>query len=174
MKKSYLLVLLLASGLLLSACSKTDNKPSVEASAQIGQIAPDFTLKDVSGRDTPLSAYKGKVVLLEFWATWCPPCKASIPDLIALQKKYHDRGFTVLGVSMDTDSDVAAKVSRFSSSHGITYPVLIADDDVPKTYHVMSIPVSFLLARDGTIMESYVGYADSFNEKISAEIEKLL
>jgi peroxiredoxin len=174
MTKTYLLLFLWALGLALSSCSKNDSKPAVEASAQIGRIAPDFTLKDVSGKDISLSSYKGKVVLLEFWATWCPPCKASVPDLIALQKKYYERGFTVLGVSMDTDSDVAAKVSRFSASHEINYPLLIANDDVPKTYHVMSIPVTFLLAKDGTIMESYVGYAGTFGEKISAEIEKLL
>jgi thiol-disulfide isomerase/thioredoxin len=116
----------------------------------------------------------GKVVLLEFWATWCPPCKESIPELVELDKKYRERGFTVLGISLDTDSDAAAKVARFSSSHGITYPVLIADETVSMTYKVMSIPTSFLIGKDGTIIASYIGYFEDYGKKVSTDIEKHL
>ena len=94
--------------------------------------------------------------------------------MVELQKKYQEKGFTVLGVSIDTDSDAAAKVAEFSSSHGITYPVLIADEAVPMTYNVMSIPTSFLISRNGTVISSYIGYFDDYSKKISAEIEKHL
>jgi peroxiredoxin len=174
MKNTYLLLLLWVLCLVPLSCSRTDNKTEIQSSAKVGGSAPDFTLKDISGRDTALSAYKGKVVLLEFWATWCPPCKAAIPELVALQDKYHERGFTVIGVSMDSDSDAAAKVSEFSSSHRINYPLVIANDDVPNSYNVMSIPASFLIGRDGTIIESYMGYSDDFGKTVSARIEKLL
>jgi peroxiredoxin len=165
-------------GLVLSSCSRTDTaskgRAGEEPSAQVGGSAPDFTLKDVSGKDTPLSSFRGKVVLLEFWATWCPPCKAAVPELKELHGKYHDRGFAVVGVSVDADSGAAAKVAQFSSSYNINYPLLIANDKVTRAYSVMSIPVSFLISKDGTIVESYVGYADNFGQKVSARVEKLL
>lgn len=174
MGKSCFIVLAVAVSLIICSCGKKNDKPGADSSVQIGSTAPDFVLKDVSGKDTTLSSYKGKVVLLEFWATWCPPCKASIPDLVELQKKYRDKGFTVLGVSIDTDSDAAEKVAQFASSHGITYPVLIADEAVPMTYNVMSIPTSFLVSRNGTVISSYKGYFDDYSKKVSADIEKHL
>ena len=91
MKNAYLLMLLCALCLATFSCSRTDNKTDGHSSAAVGGSAPAFTLKDISGNDTALSAYKGKVVLLEFWATWCPPCRAAVPELVALQKKYHER-----------------------------------------------------------------------------------
>jgi len=173
-KKPYLILLVVTLSLVVCACGKKDNKPAAESSVQIGSTAPDFVLKDVAGKDTTLSSYKGKVVLLEFWATWCPPCKAAIPEMVVLQKKYYEKGFTVLGVSLDTDSEVAAKVAQFSSSHGITYPVLIADEAVPMTYMVMSLPTSFLISKEGTIIATYIGYFDDYSMKVSSEIEKHL
>jgi peroxiredoxin len=174
MGKSYFILFAVAVSLVICSCSKKNDKTVADSSVQIGSTAPDFMLTDVAGNNTTLSSYKGKIVLLEFWATWCPPCKASIPDMVELQKKYQDKGFTVLGVSIDTDSDAAAKVAEFSSSHGITYPVLIADEAVPMTYNVMSIPTSFLISRNGTVISSYIGYFDDYSKKISAEIEKHL
>jgi peroxiredoxin len=174
MGKSYFILLTVAVSLVTCSCGKKYDKTVADSSVQIGSTAPDFMLKDVAGNNTALSFYKGKIVLLEFWATWCPPCKASIPDMVELQKKYQERGFTVLGVSIDTDSDAAAKVAQFSSLHGITYPVLIADEAVPMTYNVMSIPTSFLISRNGTVISSYIGYFDDYSKKISAEIEKHL
>jgi len=174
MGKLYFILLTVAVSLLTCSCDKINDKPAAESSVKIGSTAPDFILKDVVGKNTALSSYKGKLVLLEFWATWCPPCKASIPDMVELHNKYQEKGFTVLGVSIDSDSDAAAKVAQFSLSYGITYPVLIANEAVPVTYKVMSIPTSFLISRDGIVISSYIGYFDDYGKKVSAEIEKHL
>jgi len=174
MIKSYVILLALAISLAICACNNKSDKPAADSSVEVGSSAPDFTLKDITGKNTTLSSYKGKLVLLEFWATWCPPCKASIPDMVELHKKYQEKGFTVLGVSIDTDSDAAAKVAQFSSSNGITYPVLIADEAMPLTYNVMSVPTSFLISRDGIVISSYIGYFDDYSKKVSADIEKHL
>ncbi len=176
MKQKTLLVFVCVFCLVIASCSKNDGTPDTDSGspAQVGNLAPDFTLQDVSGAAASLSSYRGKVVLLEFWASWCPPCKAALPDLIALQEKYHARGFTVIGVSLDYGSDVAAKVAKFSSENNINYPLLIADDSVSRMYNVMSIPVSFLINKDGIIMEQYIGYSYDFHNNVSAHIEKLL
>ena len=174
MNKSYLNLLVIALALVAVACSKTDSKLPAESSAEINDAAPDFTLKDLTGRNISLSDYKGKVVLLEFWATWCPPCKASVPALVALHKKYEQQGFIVVGVSIDSDSDASEKVRQFSASHNINYPVLLANETTPKLYNVISIPTSFLIGKDGNIADIYRGYSEAFDSKISARVEKLL
>ena len=174
MEKSYLLLLFFALGLIVVGCSKTDSKSPAESSAEINTAAPDFTLRDLSGRYISLSDYKGRVVLLEFWATWCPPCKASVPALIELHKKYEQQGFIVVGVSMDTDSDSPEKVRQFSASNNINYPVLVGNERTPKLYNVISIPTSFLIGKDGNIVDIYKGYSKAFDNNVSAQIEKLL
>ncbi len=174
MRKSFFLLLVAVIGLSICSCGKKSESPVADSSVTVGSMAPDFSLKDVEGNSRALSSFKGKIILLEFWATWCPPCKASIPDMMELQKKYQEKGFTVLGVSIDSDSDASAKVAQFLASYGITYPVLIADETVPMTYNVMSIPTSYLISRNGTVIASYRGYFDDYSKKISAEIEKHL
>lgn len=174
MKKSYLFLLFIALVLFAMACNKTDSKSPAGSSAEINAVAPDFTLKDLSGRYISLSDYNGKVVLLEFWATWCPPCKASVPALIELNRKYEQKGFIVVGVSIDTDSDASEKVRQFSASHNISYPVLLANETTPKLYNVISIPTSFLIGKDGKIVDIYKGYSEAFTNKVSAQIEQLL
>lgn len=174
MEKSYLLLLFFALDLIVVGCSKTDSKSPAESSAEINAAAPDFTLRDLSGRYISLSDYKGRVVLLEFWATWCSPCKASVPALIELHKKYEQQGFIVVGVSMDTDSDSPEKVRQFSASNNINYPVLVGNERTPKLYNVISIPTSFLIGKDGNIVDIYKGYSKAFDNNVSAQIEKLL
>ncbi len=174
MKKYYFLFLLFALGLVVAACSKTDTTSPAGLPAERNAVAPDFALKDLTGRTISLSEYKGQVVLLEFWATWCPPCKASVPALVELTRKYGQKGFIVIGVSIDTDSDASEKVRQFSATHNINYPVLMANETISKTYNVMSIPTSFLIGKDGKIIDIFKGYSEEFDHKISAQIEKLL
>ena len=175
MKKSCLLCFFfIGLGLVAVACSKKDGKSPAGSYAELNAAAPDFTLKDISGRNISLFDYKGKVVLLEFWATWCTPCKASVPALVALNRKYEQKGFIVLGVSIDTDSDASEKLRQFSASHNITYPVLLANEVTPKLYNVISIPTSFLIGKDGKIVDIYRGYSEAFTKKVSAQIEQLL
>jgi len=174
MKKSYLLLLFFALGIFVVACSRTDSNSPTRSSAVLNAVAPDFTLQDISGRNISLSDYKGKVVLLEFWATWCPPCNASVPALVELTRKYEQKDFIVIGVSIDSDSDASEKVRKFSSSHNINFPVLLANETTAKIYNVISIPTSFLIGKDGKIADIYKGYSEAFDNNVSAQIEKLL
>jgi cytochrome c biogenesis protein CcmG, thiol:disulfide interchange protein DsbE len=159
------------------SCSKkhegADNKPL--ASAQAGGVAPDFRLQDLKGSDITLSQFKGKVVLLEFWATWCPPCRATIPELVSIQQKYKDRDFVVLGISIDDEgADLRTELLNFSREFHINYPVLMGSEAVEREYKVWSIPRSFLIDKEGRIRDSYSGYIDQYESKVSAEVERLL
>src|SRR5690348_13547526 len=87
--------------------------------------APDWHLSDVDGKPVKLSDFKGKVVILDFWATWCPPCRAEIPEFVAIQKKYADKGFTVIGISLDQQG--ASVVKSFMNQLGMNYPVVIGN-----------------------------------------------
>jgi peroxiredoxin len=172
LKKYFYVVFCLLSCLLLFSCNSNDTK--VDVPAGIGDLAPAFSLKGIAGSTVNLSAYENKVVLLEFWATWCPPCKASVPELIEIQKRYEAKEFTVIGISVDHAQNLSNHLNEFSRAYHINYPVLIGNDDVARKYNVTSIPVSFLIDKKGKIINSYVGYTDNFVEKISAQIEKII
>jgi peroxiredoxin len=172
LKKYFYVLFCLLSCLLLFSCNSNDTK--VDVPAGIGDLAPAFSLKDIAGSTVNLSAYENKVILLEFWATWCPPCKASVPELIEIQKRYEAKEFTVIGISVDHAQNLSNHLNEFSRAYHINYPVLIGNDDVARKYNVTSIPVSFLIDKKGKIINSYVGYTDNFVEKISAQIEKII
>jgi thiol-disulfide isomerase/thioredoxin len=123
---------------------------------QTDTVAADFTLQDMSGKNVKLSDYKGKVVLLEFWATWCPPCRASAPGLEKLHKNYKDKGLVVLTVSMDEGG--WDEVRSFITEYGITYAVLKGTEDVAVQYQVRSIPLLLILNREGKISKRYLGF----------------
>jgi len=117
--------------------------------------APDFTLKDVNGNDVKLSDYKGKVVVLNFWATWCPPCRKEIPDFIELQKTYEAQGLQFIGIALDDEG--LPKVQAFLKTLPIPYPTLIADKNVVQKYGEMNaIPVTYLIDRKGVIRTRFV------------------
>jgi cytochrome c biogenesis protein CcmG/thiol:disulfide interchange protein DsbE len=123
------------------------------------KTAPAFTLKDADGKKVSLADYRGKVVLLDFWATWCGPCQLEIPWFVDLQRKNKDRGFTVLGVSMDDDGWDA--VSPFLKRLGVNYRVLLGDDVTAQLYGgVDALPTTFLIDRAGRIAAVYVGLSD--------------
>lgn len=142
--------------------------------AQTANTAPDFVLKDIEGNNVQLSHYRGKMVVVEFWATWCPPCKATIPGLIAVQEKYAGKGLVVLGVSIDEGDDIRSKLSAFSKEHKINYPVLFGSEEVSRAYGVMSIPATFLVGKDQKIISAYKGYVDGLENIISQQIDKNL
>ena len=133
---------------LLAGC--TDKSAPSDVSS-----APDFTLQDMTGKSVKLSDYKGKVVLLGFWATWCPPCRASVPGLEKLHKTYKDKGLAVLAVSMDQDG--WDEVKSFISEYGITYTVLKGTDDVAAQYQMRSIPMLLVLDKEGKRVKRYLG-----------------
>ncbi len=118
--------------------------------------APEFNLPDIHGNNVALSQFRGKVVLLNFWATWCPPCRKEIPDLIELHNQYGGQGFAVLGISLDEDG--ARAVRPFAAEHGINYPLLLGNEKVVADYgNFLGIPTSFLIDRGGRIVKSYEG-----------------
>lgn len=128
----------------------------------------DFTLTDMNGEKVDLRQYEGKPVLLNFWATWCGPCKFEIPAFVALQDKYRDEGFTVLGVSVD---DPAPALRSFAAEYKMNYPVLMADDAIQEAYGpIFAIPVSFFIKKDGMICKKHFGPAtkEQFEEDVRA------
>ncbi|HET9088465.1 MAG TPA: TlpA disulfide reductase family protein [Acidobacteriaceae bacterium] len=130
---------------------RVDDSPTAQGLSDLrGKPAPEFTLKTPDGKTVSLADYKGKAVLLNFWATWCGPCKLEMPWLIELQKKYAAQGFTVLGVS--EDDGPAKQVADFASKMGIDYPIVISDDKLNKAYGgVDYLPTSYYIGRDGKI-----------------------
>lgn len=132
-----------------------------------------FTIKDMNGQDVRLSDYKGKVILLNFWATWCGPCKVEIPEFVELQAAYKDKGFVVLGISTD---DSPEQLRAFARQMKMNYPVLVGNnrsDITDDAYGPMwGIPVSFLIAKNGTICRKYMGIAT--REQLEREITTLL
>jgi len=122
--------------------------------------AADFSLKDLDGRMVSLSHFKGKVVLVNFWATGCPACRAEIPDFIAMHKKYKSKGFEIISISLDDATTSAGKkiLADFVKRAGITYPVLISNNAVCKDYGgIYYIPASFLVDSKGNIIKRYIG-----------------
>ena len=130
----------------------------------------DFKVKDMHGADVRLADYKGKVILLNYWATWCGPCKVEIPDLVALQSEYKDKGFVVLGVSQDDDPET---LRAFAGSYKMNYPVLVGRD-VPELLDAQGplwgLPTSYVIGRNGAVCKKHIGPAtkDEFEREIKA------
>lgn len=117
-------------------------------------VAPGFTLPDARGGQLSLADLRGKVVLLNFWATWCPPCRREIPDFISLQDKYGAQGLQIVGIGTDEPE----KVREYAEENGMNYPVLFGTDDVALKYGgIDAIPTTFLIDRQGKIVTKYVG-----------------
>lgn len=172
------LVLRLSVSVLLILAALVACSPSFEASqtahrasvkpAKERRPAPDFALKDENGSTVRLSDYRGKVVLLNFWATWCGPCKIEIPWFVEFESKYKDQGFAVIGVSMDEGGwdDVKPYLRRAK----VNYRVVIGDDEVAQKYgSVEALPTSFLIDREGLIASVHVGLVPKSDYQKSIE-----
>jgi peroxiredoxin len=132
--------------------------PSLSAGDVKGMAAPDFTLPTIDGKDVKLSDYRGKAVLLNFWATWCGPCKLEIPWFLELQKQYASQGFVVVGVSMDDDPK--KDVPPFAKEMKIDYPILAGTEAVADQYGgVEGLPISFYIDKNGKIVKKIMGLA---------------
>jgi len=120
------------------------------------ETAPDWSLKDLDGKTVKLSDFKGKVIVLNFWATWCPPCRAEIPDFIDLEKEYASKGVAVIGLSLD--SIQPSEVAAFAKNNGINYPIVMSTDEVAQKYGVSEgIPVTCIIGPDGKIADTHLG-----------------
>ncbi|HEX4807539.1 MAG TPA: TlpA disulfide reductase family protein [Bryobacteraceae bacterium] len=146
--------------------AQADTKPEAAR-----KPAPNFTLKDASGTRVELSSYHGKVVLLNFWATWCGPCEMEIPWFVEFEQQFKSKGFEVVGVSMDDDGWPAVK--PFIAAKKINYRILLGDDSVTQLYGgVDALPTTFMIDRDGRIAAVHVGLAGK--DEYSNEIQNLL
>jgi cytochrome c biogenesis protein CcmG/thiol:disulfide interchange protein DsbE len=151
-----LVAVVVLAALTVVSCRQAVEATGADRPALVGRTAPDFALTDLSGKTVRLADFKGKVVLLDFWATWCAPCREEIPDFVELQEQYAEQGFTLLGISLDEEG--AEVVKPFAQQLGINYPVVIGNTEVSAAYGGMqALPTAFLIGRDGRILEAFVG-----------------
>src|SRR5215472_811891 len=136
--------------------SPAPSLPPMAETPKTGSMAPDFTLTDMKGKRVQLSSFKGKAVVVDFWATWCEPCKIEMPWLVDLQKKYGPQGLQVLGVAMDDADDQA--IQEFARKMGVNYPVLRGTEAVADLYGGLDgPPATFFLDRSGKISDKAMG-----------------
>jgi peroxiredoxin len=147
--------------------------PRLVASSEVGKTAPVFELKDLDGKKVSLSDFKGKVILLNFWATWCAPCKAEMPSLENLYRSFREKGLVVIGISVDNSEKT---VQSFVKEKAITFPILldkgkeVSFDD----YGVIGLPVTFLIDQKGIIVEKVFGEKRWDSEEVKMKIKRLL
>jgi peroxiredoxin len=147
-------------------------EPACSAHAKIANL--NLTFQDIQGKSVTLSDYKGKVILLDFWATWCPPCRKEIPGYIELYNTYKSRGLAVLGVSMD-DADDIGDVKKYAAQIKMDYPVLLGagrEQELKPAFGELPLPTSFVIARDGRICARHDGL--TAKEQVEREITGLL
>ncbi len=137
--------------------ARQSGQPGLSGSVR-GKVAPDFQLKDVAGNNFRLSELRGKAVVLNFWATWCPPCKEEIPWFVDLQNQYGPQGLQIVGVSMDDAKPEA--IAQFAANMHMNYPVLLGTDKVADLYGgVEALPTTFYIGRDGKVTKAVFGLA---------------
>jgi len=155
-------------------CAKAfEADPAAYVPPTFPRRAPSFALKDLAGKPISTESLKGKVVLLDFWATWCVPCRKSLPELQALHQKHAGRGFSVVGVSIDEGDP--AKVKKFVTAKEITYSVAVDSDENPawKSFHVKAVPAAYLIDREGRIVAHWTG-APANRKELEMKLEELL
>ncbi len=163
----------------LGACSSRSHQPTAPKDARKVQTQtfvappermPDFTLKDATGREVSLAQFHGKVLLIDFWATWCAPCKKEMPGYEDLYRRYKRAGLMVIGVAADSD---ASAVAKFGKKLGVSYPLLVNGMDVQR-YGVLGLPTTILIDREGFIRKKVVGfeYKEVFETALTELLEK--
>ena len=164
-------IILFKGVLIFSLCLGLAFLPQCGRKVKESGAAPDFTLKTLEGEEMALTSLKGKVVLLDFWATWCAPCRESIPHLVNLQKDFGEKGLVILGMSADKgEGDV---VRRFVKSMDIPYPVVITPDEVLRSYGVTALPTTVFIDRKGKIREKTIGFNSRIGKQMAEKAEEL-
>jgi len=153
---------------LLMACAVG----SAAATVQLSSSAPDFTLRSVGGANLRLHEQRGQVVLVNFWATWCGPCRQEMPHLNRIYDKYRSSGFVLLGVNIDDDPRAAADLA---AKLGVRFPVLLdTDKKVSRVYDMSAMPATLLIDRDGRVRHIHRGYRDGVERTYEEQVRSLL
>ncbi|MDQ2640488.1 MAG: TlpA family protein disulfide reductase [Pseudomonadota bacterium] len=154
--------------ILVAALAGLSSAPAV--AMKVGDIAPDFTRADLAGKEVRLSGYRGKLVLLNFWATWCPPCREELPVFSRWQKDLQARGLQVIGLSMDDD---VAEVKKFLAEYPVTFPIAMGGAKFAEQFGgVLGVPLTYLIDAQGRVVARYQGEADL--KKMEAKVKELL
>ncbi|MGI9102933.1 MAG: TlpA family protein disulfide reductase [Terriglobales bacterium] len=160
MKRDFIViavVILVIAGMLAGGRYLTKTGHVAASGVAKGQAAPDFQLQDLDGKNVRLADLRGKAVLLNFWATWCPPCKIEMPWFVDLQKQYGAQGLQVVGVAMD-DGQPRDAIAKFTKEIGVNYPVLLGTEKVADSFGgVDALPTTFFIGRDGKIESRVFG-----------------
>lgn len=165
-QRKHLVLTILAGTLLLSTLTSPAAMPA------IGSPAPDFTLRSSAGKNLKLSEYRGQVVMINFWATWCAPCRQEMPLLNRIHEKYSKAGFKLLGVNID---DNAGNAQAMAAKLGVTFPVLFdAEKRVSRLYDVDGMPSTVLIDRDGKVRYIHRGYRPGYETQYEAQVRELL
>jgi thiol-disulfide isomerase/thioredoxin len=175
------LITVVAFALFANRATRIPSTRAAKTSQEKLAASPDFTLKDLDDHDVSLSQFKGKVVLVNFWATWCGPCKIEIPWLVELQDKYTVRGFTVLGVAMDEEGKSAVapfvRKERFKvggTPHPMNYPIVLGNDATADKFGgLLGFPTSVLISKDGRVVKRVDGLVsyDEIEKAIQSQLE---
>ncbi len=167
-------IILLAGALWIALSAAPDQGKTaqgLETAPKEGFLAPDFTLQDLNGQTYTLSDLQGQAVLLNFWATWCPPCRAEMPAIAQVYADYQAQGFLVLAVTAD---DTRAEAASFAAEYGLPFPILVdSSAQVARAYRITSLPTSFFITPQGIIQKMIVGGPMS-EAGIRANVEGLL
>ena len=153
------LVSVLTSGLVMAGCSSSSTQ-----GVEVGDLAPDFQLQNLDGQTISLGNLRGKPVLINFWATWCPPCRSEMPYIQEIYEEWSDKGLVVLAINLGESS---SKAEEFRQNHNLSFTVLLdAKQDVAQRYNIQYIPTTFFLDKDGIIQDKVIG---AFQNKTQIE-----
>lgn len=144
----------------------------VDAAPRIGQPSPNFKTVSTSGQSISQENYRGHVLIIDFFATWCQPCRQSIPHLVEMNRKYGRQGLQILGLSVDDDGERA--VRAFTDEFRVNYPLALAEDSLTADFGVRSVPIMYLIDKKGRIAEVYRGYSGEMARSVELSIKRLL
>ena len=169
---SSVLVLFFISYAWLTVQVKTMNSGRGEETLLLEEPAPDFTLKDLEGEEWSLSELKGKVVVINFWATWCPPCRAEMPMIQTVYREYREQGLEVLSIDVRESEKT---VRKFIEENGVDFPILMDEEgEVSELYNISAFPTTFVIDTRGVVKKVYVGLDPFFHSTLTGMIKALL
>ena len=143
-----------------------------DAAPRPGQPAPNFKVVSTTGQSISQDNYRGHVLILDFFATWCQPCRKSIPHLVELNRKYGKQGLQILGLSLDDDGEQA--VRSFADVYKVNYPLALAGEPTTIAFGIRSVPIMYLIDKKGTVVEVYRGFSDDSARSVEQVIKRLL